>query len=543
MKLLKMPRSAMIASLSTALFLATSLLAQDGPPPDRNGPPGGGPGGPGRPGGFGGGPGMNPPEIQLLRKFDQDGSKFLDASERKTAREFLAKERTEGRGRPRGPGRRVGGGETQAVEPGPRITPDQIKSGGKAGLYDTGVLRTLFLTFEDADWEKALADFNNTDVEIPADVLVDGNPLRHVGVSFRGASSYFTVPEGRKRSLNLSVDSVHADQKLLGFRSLNLLNAHVDPSFLRSVLYFGIARDYLPAARANYVHVVINGESWGVYVNVEQFNKDFIRERFGTADGARWKVQGSPNGRGTLAYLGEEAEAYRKAYSLKSKDSPASWQALARLCKTLNQTSPDRLEAELAPILDVEGALRFLALENVMVNNDGYWIRASDYNLYLDTKGRFHILPHDSNETFYLPGGPGFGGGRGGGDGGIQGVELPPLYGSDNPDRPLISKLLAVPALRTRYLAIVREMAEKSLDWTRLAPVAKAHQALIRETLKTDTRKLSSIEDFEKNLTATARGGGSPGPDGGRGIIGIQEFVEQRRAYLMRVTAASAAPK
>ena len=115
-----------------------------------------------------------------------------------------------------------------------------------------------------------------------------------------------------------------------------------------------------------------------------------------------------------------------------------------------------------------------------MVNNDGYWIRASDYNLYLDTKGRFHILPHDSNETFYLPVGPGFGGGRGGGDGGIQGVELPPLYGSDNPDRPLISKLLAVPALRTRYLAIVREMAEKSLDWTRLAPVAKAHQALIR---------------------------------------------------------------
>jgi hypothetical protein len=275
-----------------------------------------------------------------------------------------------------------------------------------------------------------------------------------------------------------------------------------------------------------------------VYVSVEQFNKDFIQERFGTTEGARWKVQGSPNGRGTLAYLGENPEPYRRVYSLKSKDTPASWQALARLCKVLNETPADRLEAELAPILDIEGALRFLALENVMVNNDGYWIRSSDYNLYLDPKGRFHILPHDSNETFYLPGGPGFGGGRGGGsEGGIQGVELPPTQGIENPDRPLIGKLLTVPALKARYLAIVRDMADKWLDWDRLGPIARQHQALIRETLKADTRKLSTFEDFEKNLTETARGGGGPGPGGGRGIIGIKEFADQRRAYLLKVTA------
>ena len=483
------------------------------------------------------GPGMGGEEAKLLKKFDKDNSRFLDATERQAAREFIAKERAEGRIRQRGPGgRRGGGGESADVQPGRKVTPDQAPSGGNAGLYDPKVLRTLFLQFEDADWEKALADFNNTDVDVPATVTVDGKELRHVGVSFRGASSYFTVPAGRKRSLNLSVDNVHEDQRLLGARSLNLLNAHVDPSNLRSVLYFDIAREYLPAARANFVHVVINGESWGVYVSVEQFNKDFIQQRFGTTEGARWKVQGSPNGRGTLAYLGDNPEPYRRVYSLKSKDTPASWQALARLCKVLNETPADRLEAELSPILDIEGALRFLALENVMVNNDGYWIRSSDYNLYLDPKGRFHILPHDSNETFYLPGGPGFGGGRGGGEGGIQGVELPPTQGIDNPDRPLIGKLLAVPALKARYLAIVRDMADKWLDWDRLGPIARQHQALIRETLKADTRKLSTFEDFEKNLTETARGGGGPGPGGGRGIIGIKEFADQRRAYLLKVT-------
>ena len=53
------------------------------------------------------------------------------------------------------------------------------------------------------------------------------------------------------------------------------------------------------------------------------------------------------------------------------------------------------------------------------MNNDGYWTRASDYGLYRDPTGKFHVIPHDMNETFqsammFGPGpGPGFGPGRG----------------------------------------------------------------------------------------------------------------------------------
>ena len=85
----------------------------------------------------------------------------------------------------------------------------------------------------------------------------------------------------------------------------------------------------------------------------------------------------------------------------------------------------------------------------------------------------------------------------------------------------------------------MRDLADKWLDWDRLGPIARQHQALIRETLKADTRKLTSFEDFEMNLTETARGGGGLGPGGGGGIIGIKEFADQRRAYLLKVTAPS----
>ena len=51
-------------------------------------------------------------------------------------------------------------------------------------------------------------------------------------------------------------------------------------------------------------------------------------------------------------------------------------------------------------MLDIEGVLWFLAVDLALSNSDGYWTRASDYNIYQDPKGKFHILPHDMNEAF-----------------------------------------------------------------------------------------------------------------------------------------------
>ena len=138
-----------------------------------------------------------------------------------------------------------------------------------------------------------------------------------------------------------------------------------------------------------------------MYVNTQQEDKDFINDWWKTRDGARWKAPGSPWGQAGLNYIGENVEDYKKLYEIHSKDDPKSWAALVELCKVLTQTPLDRLERELEPIFDVDGALRFLAIESALINDDGYWIRASDYNLYRDTKGRFHIYPHDGNEAFY----------------------------------------------------------------------------------------------------------------------------------------------
>jgi len=720
--LMKLPfTSRKHAVWSLAIYGAFCLWAQSAetpPPPGdplqpmaNDGPFDGGPGfgpPPFDPGGFGpGGPGMRQP-TKLVKQFDKDGDGRLNQEERKAAREFLAKQGTN-RG-PRGPGGRRGGpggpggfggpGENQTPpQPGPKLAPADVKSFPDAPLYDIPTLRTYFLEFENADWEKELADFKNTDVEVSAKLTVDGKTYLDVGVRFRGNSSFMMVGEGYKRSLNVTLDFVHKDQHIGGCRTLNLLNSHEDPTFLHIILFSQVARDYIPAPKANYARVVINGESWGVYVNAEQVNKDFVKEWYGTAKGARWKVPGSPNGRGGLSYLGEDPAQYKRIYEIKSKDDPKSWAVFIHLCKVLNETPADKLQQALAPLLDIDGVLKFMALDNVVINGDGFWTRASDYYLYEDVKGCFHIIPNDVNETFSIggpggPGGPGgfgpgmfmapqiltqadkngdgklgreeftaladawfdkldpdktekvnqesftaklaellpppqgqpgfgppgggppgggpggfgpmrfigsslftaldankdgsiarvelkdtfgkwFGewdaeksgvvneeklrtglsaalprpnfGGPGGGPGGpggrrgpggpglgggprANGIELDPLVSANDQNKPLLSKLLAVPALRTRYLGYVRDMAEKWLDWNKLGPLAQQYQAVIAEDVKKDTRKLYSTEAFSKGVLGDAQTTG----EGGRPQeSSLKSFAEKRRAYLL----------
>jgi hypothetical protein len=130
------------------------------------------------------------------------------------------------------------------------------------------------------------------------------------------------------------------------------------------------------------------------------------------------------------------------------------------------------------------------------------------------------------------PGGPGGPGGMGGGG---RGVELDPLIGLDDPRKPLRSKLLASPALKEKYLANIRTIAEKSLDWKKLGPVVADFRKLIEREVEADTRKLDSFEAFQRATddTVAAANPGGPGRGFGMGAMNLRAFAEQRGKYLL----------
>ncbi len=470
----------------------------------------------GRPPGFGGRRGPRPPE-KLVARFDINKDGKLTGDERKAA--------LEARGDAYSPEQRAGtptGNIENDVKASLAASPKDSPA-----FYDAGTLRTLYLRFHDEDWYAQLNAFYRTDVEVPAELVVDGKVYPEVGVRCRGTSSYFTV-ESAKKSFNVAIDYGDDSQRLYGYKTLNLLNGHVDPSFLREVLYNRIARDYIPAMKTNFVKLVINGESWGVYINLQQYNKDFLDEWFGTRDGVRWKV--GPGG-GALTYPGDDIEVYQNTYQLKTANVENPWKNLIALCEMLAPKTPDaKLETDLPSVFNVDRALWQLAVSNVFMDDDSYIHKGGDFSIYQDVNERFHLISHDNNETFRFAGERRGGGGPGGrgGPGGWSWGELivgtvSPTTHAENPMRPVISRLLGIPKWKARYIAHVRTVVDEWLDWEVLEPVIKEYHALIDAEVQKDNKKLYDYSRFEESVDGD-RGGRTPS---------FKRYVTQRREILL----------
>lgn len=337
--------------------------------------------------------------LALVGQFDRDADGRLDTAERAAALAHLA-QLPPRETAPRRPGDApaVAPRALEATKPGEKIAPDQARNFADLPLYDPAAFRTVALEFEDSNWEAQLAAFASTDVLVPARLTLDGRTYSGVGVRFAPLPVGEQAEPGYKRTLLLRLDHVDPRQQIAGQRELRFEAAPRDATFLRTHLYLALAARHGSAPRSNFVQIALNGENWGVYTNVQPFDENFLRANFGTDRGARWTVAAG----GGLTYLGDDPAAYRALYRLEGPDSPGAWQALIRLCRTLEQTPPEQLEKALAPLLDVEGTLRFLALENALLNQGGYRAIGGGYGLVLDAAGRFHPVPLAGEQAFRL---------------------------------------------------------------------------------------------------------------------------------------------
>lgn len=475
-------------------------------PDGRVGPPDRGRGGM-PPGGFGRGRGGPRAPEKLVHQFDTDEDGKLTGTEREAALNA------------RGGGKAtllnaetLRNGVQSDVQASLASVPEDSPA-----LYDSQTLRTLYLRFHHEDWSEQMDAFYRTDIEVPANLIVDGKVYPEVGVHFRGTSSYFTV-RSEKKSFNIAVDYGEDGQRLYGYKTLNLLNGHVDGSFLREVLYNRISRDYIPAMKTNLVKLVINGENWGVYINLQQYNKDFLAEWFGTKAGIRWKV--GPGRGGALTYAGEDPTVYQETYQLKTNNVEDPWTDLIALFKMLDETTSQAELAERLPsVLNIDQVLWQLAVSNVFMDDDGYIHKGGDYAIYQDVNGRFHLVPHDNNESLRFGregrGGPGGGGPGGWSWGDLENGMASPVAHEANPARPLMNRLLSNPEWRARYIAHVRTVVDEWLDWEVLGPIVNEYQALIDTEVQQDDKKLYSYEDFTTGTPAD-----------------LERFVTERRKYL-----------
>lgn len=379
-------------------------------------------------------------------------------------------------------------------------------------LYDTSVLRTINITFVESNWETLLRNNYASQTNLLGTLTVDGVVYPNCGIRIRGNTSYTALPQGsQKFSLNIEMDAVDPDQDLLGYGSLNLNNGFHDPTFCREVLYNNYVAQYMPNPRANHVLVTINGANWGVYNNVQQFNKTMLSSHFADTGGLRIKCANNPNGPG-LRYFGTNPTSYSSAYEIKDAGGFADpWPPHIAVCNAVTNGVVANWQTTIDPIMAVDPSIWSVVFENILTDDDSYVNKGADFMTYRNpTDGRTFLLQTDANETFTQ-------------------TNWSQALNFGSSTKPFLNRVLSVAELRQRYFAHYRT-AKADLNWTYFEPLATALRNQIDAHVQADPKKLYSYTLFTTNFTTSVNLGGSP-PFGGT-IPGLQQFLTSRTTFL-----------
>ena len=413
----------------------------------------------------------------------------------------------------------------------------QLTVWSQTNFYAVDSLREIRISFYASDWDYQLDSFYviGDNDRILADIEIDGDYYDSVGVRYKGFSS---VSVNRiKNPFNIKLDYIIDGQDHKGVDKLKLSNVIQDPSFIREVLTYEIAADYLPSAKANYANLYINDTLWGLYTNVQAVNKDFLNDHFGNKYNPFFKcnpenLNVSPGGENANLSdtHGTDSTDYYPYYDMKSD---YGWEALYHLIDTLNNHA-DSIEK----VLNVDRTLWMHALNYTLINFDSYIGYGQNYYVYKDETGQFNPILWDLNMSF----------------GSFRLTDASSIYfnGFDisqaqNMDplthhnqisiapRPLLRNLFLSERNRKMYLAHIRTIVQEHFANQDYYIRGQYLQNLIDSSVQNDTNKFYTYSDFTTNLTNQVAlvTGDCPG---------ITQLMDARTTYLSNYTGYSGEP-
>jgi spore coat protein H len=224
--------------------------------------------------------------------------------------------------------------------------------------------------------------------------------VENIGFRLRGNTSRNSQKKSFKISFNTYVDGGDWN----GLEKLNINGEHNDPSVMRSKICWDLLRNFgVPAPRSNHVKLYINGNYYGIYINVEHIDEEFAESRFGNKNGNLYKCLWPAD----LTYRGEYPDNYkqmagdRRVYDLRTNEEEDDYSDIAHFIAVLNNTPTEQLACELDKVLNVDGMIRSMAFDILSGNWDGPLYNKNNFYLYKNTAtGKFEFIPYDLDNTF-----------------------------------------------------------------------------------------------------------------------------------------------
>jgi CotH kinase protein len=187
-------------------------------------------------------------------------------------------------------------------------------------------------------------------------------------------------------------------ERFLGLKKMTLNNMLEDPSMLHETLTYGAFRAAaVPASRTGFVYLQVNGEDFGLYLDLETLDDVSLSRIFGSFDDEAQHLYEGEDGHDVKP--GEAGE-----FEVDEGDE-ADVADLEALIAAVNSEGAAPWSERVAAVADLAAMTKMWAVEKYVGHWDGYSGKAgahqpNNYYLFSDTTGRFQMLPWGADETW-----------------------------------------------------------------------------------------------------------------------------------------------
>jgi spore coat protein CotH len=386
----------------------------------------------------------------------------------------------------------------------PVLLLDKPYSGDSYKVFDDSNIAEIRLTIEQDSLDKLYApgnEGNNNYLPAGFSFINDNISLTtipEVGIRLRGAISRYS----QKRDFKISFNEFVPGRNFYGLTKLNLRGLNRDPSIIREKICLDLLKDMnVIAARASYVKLYINDEYYGLYLNVEEVDRNFLNAHFGNDNGNLYKCAREANLSirpdsdykftfGPPPYAPHQID---RAYELCTNEDEDDYSDLINLIEVINNTPDNNFRNELVKIFNIHPFLKAQAISVIAGDWDGFWFNQNNYYLYYNTwADKFEFIPRDLDLTLGVD--------WGGGEHATSDIYY---YGPRNDDRPLINRMFNVSEYIGEYSKYVKQLIDTcfSIDkqWPKIGEIKEMIQTAAEEDYYRILDYGWSINDFNNS--------------------------------------------
>ncbi len=376
-------------------------------------------------------------------------------------------------------------------------------------IFDDTKLNSIYIIM-DPDSLADMYDHYTNGHEYPATFIyeseLDADTVFDIGIRLRGNTSLSAA----KKSFKISFNTFNEGREYSGVKKLNLNGSHNDPSMVREKLYFDVYNNFgLPQRRSAFVRVYINDEYFGLYLNIEEMDEIFLRDRYGESSGNLYKCTWPSD----LTWHGDNQDYYEEGpYDLQTNEQQNNYADLIHFIDVLNNTSASDFQCEIEKVFDVDQFLKIYALDISAGHWDNYGANNNNFFLYHNQfTDQFEFLSYDCDNTFgvdWL---------------GIDWADRQ-IYNWQFDDRPLVDRILDVEEYRDKFSFYLNELQNNILAEDLIFPTIDAYRDLIDEAALEDVYRTYdfgySYADFINSFFTNDIDGHTP--------YGVKNFITER---------------